>query len=128
MPRNRSNVIYFEVSGVPLNDVRQISVADSREGAEEQPTLTRSSRALGYRKGRRRTEGTLTTLVSVPREFDWHGAYRAGDVLQCGYEEEGGTRWSLRDFLITGITKGNEVDGETTEEISWRALDHQPEP
>jgi hypothetical protein len=128
MARNRSNIIYFEVEGQPLNDVTQVSFDDSREGAEEQPTMNRTGRALGYRKGRLRTEASITTRVSIPREYNWHGAYRAGTILQCSYEEEGGTRWQMRDVLITAIRKGAEVDGETTEEISVRCLDHREEP
>lgn len=128
MARNRSNVIYFEVEGIPLEDVRQVSFADTREGAEEQPTMTRSQRALGYRKGRLRTEITITSLVSIPREYDWHKQLRDGSILQAAYEEEGGTRWAIRDMLVTGITKSGEVDGETTEEISVRCLEHKPEP
>jgi len=128
MARTRSNVIYFEVEGQPLQDVRQVSFDDNREGAEEQPTMNRSGRALGYRKGRLRTEGSITTLVSIPREFDWHGTLRAGTILQCSYEEEGGARWQMRDVLITGVRKGGEIDGETTEEITFRCLDHREEP
>jgi IS5 family transposase len=95
------DIALMEADGQLLRDVSTMSIDDEQTNAEPVLTMNPERRALGSKKGTRQVTGTIETRIRRPRE-----------------------RWQLKDFRVTGISKSHSNDGESTESITFLALDH----
>ena len=125
MARNFVDIAYVEAAGKELLDVTRLEIDEEYTNAEPVSTMSRSRRPLGSTRGQLRVTGTLETRIRSPREFDWHKRLRSGEHFPVAYEEaDNGERWLLYDFRVTGISKSHGEDGNSTERITFIALDH----
>lgn len=120
---------YLEVDGQLLDHPMSLEITDEQSGAEVVDTMTVARRSLGTTPGTRRISGTLTSKVGSPREYDWHGLLRSRQTVNVVYEDgEDGERWQLRTFRVTAISRSRAAGDQASDQISWIALEHEPEP
>lgn len=130
MARSYVDIALMEAEGQLLRDVMRLEIDDTAENAEPISTMNPERRDLGSKKGKRRITGTIETRIRRPREYDWHAKLRSGEHFLVVYEEDdvAGERWKLEDLRVTGISKTHGEDSESTERITFLALEHVPEP
>lgn len=125
MSRTYVEVAYVQANGVELKDIVSFEVTPTRGNAEPVPTMNRSERALGYKKGNITVSWTIQSKIRNPRELDWGALFRAGTEFLIVYEEAaGGARFRVADALITEVGTAHGEDGESNDSITGIALAH----
>ena len=128
MSRTVVDIAPFELNGVELQTVKQLSINRSNEGKESVKTMRRGRRPIGFKKGAKICTYTLQVVQLSPPEVDWHQKFDDDEEFLGVYEEnENGNRYHLVDSQILSIGSTYQVDGETVYDVECEALDHKRE-